>query len=40
MTNRKKSKKTSRKPYSDEFKAEAVKLADKIGATAAKTTHG
>jgi len=40
MTNRKKSKKTSRKPYSDEFKAEAVKLADKIGATAAAEELG
>jgi transposase len=35
MTNRKKSKKTTRKPYSDEFKREAIKLADNIGATAA-----
>ena len=40
MTNRKKSKKTSRKPYSDEFKAEAIKLADKIGATAAAEELG
>ena len=35
MINRKKSKKTSSKPYSEEFKTEAIKLADKIGATAA-----
>ena len=40
MTNRKKSKKTSRKPYSEEFKTEAIKLADKIGATAAAEELG
>ena len=40
MTNRKKPKKPARKPYSDEFKAEAIKLAEKIGATAAAEELG
>lgn len=40
MTNRKKSKKAERNSYPDEFKLEAIKLADKIGATAAAEELG
>jgi len=40
MTNRKKSKKSCRKPYSEEFKREAIKLAENIGATAAAAELG
>lgn len=40
MRNRKKSKQAERSSYTEEYKSEAIKLADKIGATAAATELG
>ena len=40
MTARKKTKKQSRQRYPDEYKAEAVKLAERIGASAAASELG
>ena len=40
MTNRKKTKSNQRKPRSEEYKVEALKLADTIGVTAAAAQLG
>lgn len=40
MTNRKKSAKKQRKPYSEEYRQEALKLAENVGATAAAAELG